>query len=184
MTRIQVMRHLRHVREMGLVLLETTRELRDDIGRDAPEPMHTVRRDLDILAGSLSTTSWYAGDLIATINDNVWIGEVQTMDKDEQSRRDTFTRWLSDPETWVGVFENQDLSSSQPGHRVGLCFDMETWDDAHANKTSAPDHPSIGLGWRYILIGKFNVREDRTANPAQFNRILADAVRCLTEGVD
>ncbi len=64
-----------------------------------------------------------------------------------------FTRWLSDGETWIGVFENHDLGSPGVGHRFALSFALSVIDMAEVGKQRAPD-TKLGLGWRYILIGK------------------------------
>ena len=67
------------------------------------------------------------------------------------SLRKTIDAWLEDGETVVGVFCNHDLSSSQAGHCIGLSFESTDMDKLIVGKTRAPDHPNIGLGWRYIL---------------------------------
>ncbi len=75
----------------------------------------------------------------------------------------TFAAWMADEESWIGVFENQDLSSSRPGHRVALCFDDKQWDGGILNKSRAPDHKDIGMGWRYTLKLKTRKPEDAAA---------------------
>ena len=82
----------------------------------------------------------------------------------EETTRETFTRWLKDGETWIGVFENQDLGHRDLGRRVALPFDVAKFDAAVLGLTGAPDHASIGLGWRYVLKVKTrNVDEALTA---------------------
>jgi hypothetical protein len=68
--------------------------------------------------------------------------------------RETFVRWLSDETTWIGIFENQDLGHHDNGRRIARSFDISTFDAATVGKDRAPDHQSIGLGWRYILVAK------------------------------
>ena len=72
----------------------------------------------------------------------------------KHTQRQTFERWLSDGETWIGIFENKDLSHPDIGYRIALSFDDSTWEKAKEGETKCPDHSSIGLGWRYILIKK------------------------------
>ncbi len=65
----------------------------------------------------------------------------------------TFTRWLSDGETWIGIFENHDLGHPDIGRRIALSFELSVIDMAEVGKQRAPDS-KLGMGWRYILIGK------------------------------
>jgi len=70
--------------------------------------------------------------------------------------------WLDDPADpgdWVGVFENHDLGHPDLGARFALLYGAEQWDAAEVGKTHGPD-TSLGLGWRYILIGKFRDADD------------------------
>ena len=67
------------------------------------------------------------------------------------SLRKTIDGWLEDGETVVGVFCNHDLSSSQVGHCIGISFESTDTDKLIVGESRAPDHPAIGLGWRYIL---------------------------------
>ena len=71
---------------------------------------------------------------------------------------ETFERWLSDGESWIGVFENHDLGHPDAGRRVAFCFDVDDWDKG-TTTTHAPDHKEIGLGWRYLLISKHRTVE-------------------------
>ncbi len=71
-----------------------------------------------------------------------------------ESPEQTFTRWLKDGQTWIGCFENQDLGHPDLGRRVVMPYDVRQFDGATVGKTTAPDHRSIGLGWRYILTAK------------------------------
>lgn len=63
---------------------------------------------------------------------------------------------LADGDTWLGVFENHDLSHSDIGRRCIFPFSLSdgSWDKAEIDKTRAPDGRFIGLGWRYLLILK------------------------------
>jgi hypothetical protein len=73
---------------------------------------------------------------------------------------ETYTRWLSDGETWIGVFENQDLGHRDMGRRIAIPYDRAQWEKAAIGKDRAPDHGSIGLGWRYVLIAKCKTVEE------------------------
>lgn len=79
------------------------------------------------------------------------------------NQAEVFKRWLSDGETWIGVFQNQALDSSNRGHRFALSFDMENFGEAEVGKTCAPD-TSFGLGWKYILIAKCLTVEEAVAS--------------------
>jgi hypothetical protein len=70
-----------------------------------------------------------------------------------ETSRDTFARWLADGSSWIGIFENHDLGHFDLGRRIALPYDMELFDRAEL-KMRAPDHKSIGLGWRYLLVAK------------------------------
>jgi hypothetical protein len=69
----------------------------------------------------------------------------------EETVAQTFDRWLADGMTWIGVFENHDLGHRDRGRRVALPYDAAQ-PIPQVGVTRAPDHPSIGLGWRYILV--------------------------------
>ncbi len=71
------------------------------------------------------------------------------------SNLETFTRWLSDGKTTIGVFENHDLGHHANGQRCAFPFDTAEFESAVIGKTKAPDGRLIGLGWRYVLVGKF-----------------------------
>jgi len=71
-----------------------------------------------------------------------------------ESNREVFERWVSDPTTWIGVFENHALDSVNAGHKIALSFDMASFDDAIVGNTRAPDHKAIGTGWKYVLVCK------------------------------
>jgi hypothetical protein len=64
--------------------------------------------------------------------------------------------WVADGDTWIGVFENQDLGHPQIGQRCVFPFALSdgSMDKAEVGKTRAPDGKTIGLGWRYILVCK------------------------------
>ena len=105
------------------------------------------------------------------------------MIRNEANISDAFYAWLSNPSNWIGVFEYQGFGDDQPGIRVALYFDIKTWDYAHVDTTRMPDYNKrMGLGWRFVLIGKFNVVEedkDSYTFKASFRRTLDDALRCL-----
>ena len=77
--------------------------------------------------------------------------------------RETFTRWLSDGESWIGVFENHDLGHYDIGRRVAFCFDNTDEAKAEVGETQAPGHKAIGLGWRYILVAICHTVEEAEA---------------------
>jgi len=68
-----------------------------------------------------------------------------------ETTRETFARWLADGETWIGIFENQDLGHYDIGRRVARPYDVSTWDKAIVGLSGCADHATIGLGWRYVL---------------------------------
>lgn len=70
----------------------------------------------------------------------------------------TFERWLSDGKTWVGVFENQAFDSAGFGDRFAVSFDMADFDKAKLGDR-APD-TSMGLGWKFALLGKARTVEE------------------------
>jgi len=78
----------------------------------------------------------------------------------EETRLQTFERWLSDGDTFIGIFQNHALDSARCGHKIAMPFSMEQWDGAVIGKTRAPDHKSIGLGWKYLLMWKSTDAED------------------------
>jgi hypothetical protein len=69
-----------------------------------------------------------------------------------ETQAETFARWLLDGETWIGIFENHDLGHPDRGRRVALPFDTSVKPPEPWTNMRAPDHPSIGLGWRYVLV--------------------------------
>ncbi len=68
--------------------------------------------------------------------------------------REIYARWLSDGQSWIGVFENHDLGHPLVGHRVSFQFDLAQLTSAVIGQTRGPDHKEYGLGWRYLLIAK------------------------------
>lgn len=64
--------------------------------------------------------------------------------------------WLADGDTWIGVFENLDLSDANCGMRCAFPFSLsdESYRSSKVGATRAPDGINIGPGWRYILVGK------------------------------
>lgn len=71
------------------------------------------------------------------------------MNRDEALER--VRAWLADGRTWIGGFENADLSHPAIGQRVLVPFDDDHWDRGVVGKSTAPDGKAYGLGWRYLL---------------------------------
>lgn len=79
-----------------------------------------------------------------------------------ETQRDTVTRWFADGTTWVGVFQNADLGSFAPGHRVAIPFDVKDFDRATIGRDRAPEMVrKYGLiPWQYILVAKCTTPEE------------------------
>jgi hypothetical protein len=71
-----------------------------------------------------------------------------TLTKGEQIAK--FTQWLSDGESWIGVYEKQ--SSPEQGKRVAFGFDIKDWDRAKIGD-HGPNLDSF-TGWHYRLVAK------------------------------
>jgi hypothetical protein len=69
---------------------------------------------------------------------------------DVEGARDTLHSWIARGEV-VGVFQNQDFNSAFHGRTVYLPLTVEEAEQCVLKRTHAPDSPSYGLGWRYIL---------------------------------
>jgi hypothetical protein len=69
-----------------------------------------------------------------------------------ETNREKVTRWLSDGQTWVGVYQNQDLGHPDVGRKIAMPFDVSDWDKAKLG-SRAPDTRHL-IGWRYFLIAK------------------------------
>jgi len=71
--------------------------------------------------------------------------------------RSTFERWLSDGESWIGVFENKALDSGSAGTRIAGCFDKDQWEQANLGDR-CPDGLTFahnyGAGWKFLLVAK------------------------------
>lgn len=80
-----------------------------------------------------------------------------------ESPAQTFERWLHDGQTFIAGFENQDLGHPDLGRRIVVPYDVAKIDLAIVGKTTAPDHRTIGLGWRYILKAKFTTAAEALA---------------------
>lgn len=81
--------------------------------------------------------------------------EVQRAIHDADTERAKMERWLSDGNTWIGVFENKHFKSPALGRRVALPFDDEAFEQCEIGSTRAPDVGELdGLGWQYTLIAK------------------------------
>lgn len=77
-----------------------------------------------------------------------------------EESRSALTRWLADGSTEIGVFENKALDSADCGRRVAIPFEKGAMDSAEIGKCRAPDMPTIGAGWKYILVAKCSTVED------------------------
>ena len=77
-----------------------------------------------------------------------------------ESVEQVFTRWLADGQTWIGVFENHDLGHRDLGRRVAFSFDVSQLHTVTLQQTRCVDHPSIGLGWRYLLVAQCHTVQD------------------------
>jgi hypothetical protein len=71
-----------------------------------------------------------------------------------------FTRWLADGQTWIGIFENHDLGHRDLGHRVAFSFDLSQVGSVTLKQTRCVDHPTIGMGWRYLLVAQCHTVKD------------------------
>jgi hypothetical protein len=71
--------------------------------------------------------------------------------------RETFTRWLADGRTWIGIFHNHDLGHPDVGRRIAIPFHV-FYSAAAPLQSSAPDDltrkSGLGPGWRYLLVAK------------------------------
>lgn len=70
----------------------------------------------------------------------------------QSQQRKKFTEWLSDGESWIGVFENQLLGDPHAGERIAMAFDNSDYDKARFGMR-APDTREL-IGWRYTLVAK------------------------------
>ena len=71
-------------------------------------------------------------------------------------------RWFADGDTTVCVFENKDLGHSQVGRRIALPYSKADAEAMAIGTSRAPDITSVGLGWRYILVGRARTPEEVT----------------------
>lgn len=80
----------------------------------------------------------------------------------DETQKKTIERWLSDGTTWVGVFENKDLSHPDIGRRTAVPYDMNCFDAAVIGRDRAPEfirqHGMIP--WQYILVEKCKTLEE------------------------
>ena len=67
-------------------------------------------------------------------------------------------RWFTDPDTWVGVYENKELGHPDLGHRIAYPYTLESFDKAKIGDR-APDTRQY-IGWRYLLIAKCRTVEE------------------------
>jgi hypothetical protein len=75
----------------------------------------------------------------------------------------TFTRWLGNATTRIGVFENKDLGHRDVGRRIALPYEAKDLDQAELGKAQAPDSAIIGFGWRYLLVAKCSTVDEALA---------------------
>lgn len=61
-----------------------------------------------------------------------------------------FRAWLARGDA-IGVFQNVAMDSANCGHLCFMPVSPEQRAQVTVGQTRAPDHPSIGLGWKYIL---------------------------------
>lgn len=62
----------------------------------------------------------------------------------DDNQKDRVRSW-HDADRYVLVFENHDLGHRACGHKFAM-----PWDDGETIPPHGPDHPSIGMGWRYV----------------------------------
>lgn len=87
-----------------------------------------------------------------------------------ETMEQTFQRWLSDGTTWIAIFENHDLAHLDLGRRIAFPYDVAQEEGATIGVTRSPDHASIGVGWRYLLVARAHtvheavnaMKEDKT----------------------
>lgn len=74
----------------------------------------------------------------------------------EDENKKTIERWFSDGDTWVGVFENKDLSHPDIGRRCAVPYDISSWSAAVVGQTRASEFiRRMGMiPWQYILVEK------------------------------
>ena len=71
-------------------------------------------------------------------------------------------RWFADGDTVVCVFENKDLGHYDIGRRIALPYTKAIAESVAIGTSRAPDS-DVGLGWRYILVGRAHSPEEVTA---------------------
>lgn len=71
-----------------------------------------------------------------------------------ETKRQIMERWLSDGDTWIGVFENHALDSSRLGDKIAIPFSLSdgSWDRAELGDR-APDTKNR-INWAYLLVAK------------------------------
>ena len=73
-----------------------------------------------------------------------------------ETQRSRVARWFADGTTWVGVFENHDMSSPNIGHKVAVPFDMVDYDKARVGTDRGPEllRKYGSIPWQYVLVAK------------------------------
>lgn len=73
-----------------------------------------------------------------------------------ETQRARVERWFADGTTWVGVFENKDLSSPNVGHKVAVPFDMADYDRAVVGRDRGPEllRKYGMIPWQYVLAAR------------------------------
>lgn len=59
--------------------------------------------------------------------------------------------WLADGKSFVAVYENVNLGHPQLGRRICCAYALKDHEELVVGKTTAPDLPGNGPGWRYVL---------------------------------
>jgi hypothetical protein len=77
----------------------------------------------------------------------------------DMQAKETVARWLNIGTT-VGVFQNKDLGHPDIGRKVAMPFDYDEFQTAEIGTTRCPDNPTVGLGWRYILVAKCDTLQE------------------------
>jgi hypothetical protein len=75
--------------------------------------------------------------------------------KQQETKREQVTRWLNDPATWVGVFQNADMSSPMVGHKLAMPFDVKDYQKVEVGARGPDALRKFGyIPWQYLLVAK------------------------------
>lgn len=80
-----------------------------------------------------------------------------------ESVEERFARWFADPDTVACVFENRDLGHVSVGRRFALPYAKADAEAMAIGTSRAPDTALFGLGWRYILVGRYTTVAEAVA---------------------